>query len=320
MKRLLLVLALVAAPASAFSPYDVVSLMFQGIRFLHTESVPKEIVITETGVGKNQTEAVENALNLAVQRGIGVLVVSDQTAQGDKVIRNLVASYSSGVVNSYKIQNCTSDKVVSCTVTANISPWKFMRKLEGDANTIKVNGNDLYAQATTAQAAMNQRRKITEYYFKQIRQSGLEAKIREVKILPYGNKTQLSIDYEITWNAEFKKNMIAFLEKLQKDTQGESNQQVYIQWAPTGFFDNRVYINTHDAELRSTMLKYLFDPIEVNIAELNVCEKLNPPEDVFKIDWYGFRKQKVVTVETSRLRNIDRLSLSTSCGKALTNQ
>jgi hypothetical protein len=316
MKRLLLSLCFVAQPVLAFSPYDVVSLIFQGIRFYHSESVPKEIVITETGIGETQQAAVQNALHIAIEKSIGVLIVSDQTSQNDKVIRNLVASYSSGVVNSYNIQQCKKDKFVSCTVTANISPWKFMRKLEGDTNTIKVNGDDLYAQAITAQATMNQRRKLTEYYFKQIRQSGLEAKIREVKILPYGNKTQLSIDYEITWNAEFKKNMIAFLEKLQKDTEGQSNQQVYIQWAPTGFFDNRVYINTHDAELRSTMLKYLFEPIEVNIAELNVCERLDPPEDVFKIDWYGFRKQKVVTVETSRLRNIDRLSLSTSCGKS----
>ncbi len=314
MKRSLLALAFVCQPVFAFSTYDAISLIFQGIRFLKSESVPAEIVVTETGIGKTQTEAVNNALHLAVSKGIGVLVVSDQTIQNDKVIRNLVASYSSGVVNSYK-SSCAKKEEYICTVTANVSPMKFMRKLQGDSRTIEVNGKDLYAQAITAQETLKQRKKITEYYFSQIRQSGLEVKIREVKILPYGNKTQLAIDYDIQWNKEFKKSILAFLERMEKDIEGQYNQQVYIQWAATGFYENRVRINTQDSELRSLMLKHMFAPIEVSINELGICERYDPPEDVFKIDWYGFRKKTVVDIDTNRLKNIDRLSVSTSCGK-----
>jgi hypothetical protein len=34
---------------------------------------------------------------------------------------------------------------------------------------------------------------------------------------------------------------------------------------------------------------------------------------VFKIDWYGFRKQKTVTVDTKKLQNMDKISMSLGC-------
>ena len=317
MRHILLVLAFICQPVFAFSSFDAISLIFKGVQFLHTESVPEELIITETGIGKTQTEAVENALQLAISKGIGVLIVTDQTVDGDRVVRNLAASYSSGVVNSYEIRSCKNDKFYTCTVTAKVSPWKFMRKLQGDSQTMQVNGDDLLMKHRTASATMQQRRKIAEYYFSQIRKVGLDAKIREVKILPSTGSAKIAIDYEVKWNADYKKSMIAFLEKLEKDTEGETNQQVYIQWGPTGFFENRVRINTQDPYLRQMMIAYLYAPIEVNIVELGICERFDPPDDVFKIDWYGFRKQKVIEIDAQRLSGIRKLSVSTTCKNTL---
>ncbi len=135
--------------AQSFTPFDYVSLIFQGIYFSMSESVPEEITVTAKGIGETQAIAIETALNSAVQKAVGVLVISDQTVQNDRVIRNLVASYSSGVVNSYKIDTCQKDKVIHCTITAKVSPMKFMRKLQGDSQTIQVNGNDLLAKHQT---------------------------------------------------------------------------------------------------------------------------------------------------------------------------
>ena len=313
MKHILLVLAFICQPVFAFSSFDAIHLVFKGIHFLHADSTPKELVVSEIGMGKTQTEAVENALQLAISKSIGVLIVSDQTIENDRVIRNLAAAYSSGVVNSYTIDSCTKNEFVSCKVTAKISPWNFIRKLQGDSQTMQVNGDDLLMQHRSAQATMIQRRKIAEYYFSQIRNVGLDAKIREVKILPSNGNAKLAIEYEVKWNPDYKKSMIAFLEKLERDTEGETNQEVYIQWGPTGFFENRVRINTQDPYLRQMMLNYLFAPIEVNIVELGICERFDPPEDVFKIDWYGFRKQKVIEIDSQKLVGIRKLSASTTC-------
>jgi len=299
--------------AQSFTPFDYVSLIFQGIYFSMSESVPEEITVTAKGIGETQAIAIETALNSAVQKAVGVLVISDQTVQNDRVIRNLVASYSSGVVNSYKIDTCQKDKVIHCTITAKVSPMKFMRKLQGDSQTIQVNGNDLLAKHQTAKNTLIQREKITNYYFSQIRQSGLDVLIREVKILPSDTeKVKLVVDYEVKWNAEYKKEILKFLERLEKDTKNDGGQQVYIQWGPTGLFNNRVHINVVNERLRTSMLRMMHAPTFVKINELNLCEDINH-DNVFTIDWYGVKRQRTIEVDPAKLRGIQTLSASIGC-------
>jgi hypothetical protein len=229
------------------------------------------------------------------------------------VIRNLVASYSSGVVNSYKIDTCQKDKVIHCTITAKVSPMKFMRKLQGDSQTIQVNGNDLLAKHQTAKNTLIQREKITNYYFSQIRQSGLDVIIREVKILPSDTeKVKLVVDYEVKWNAEYKKEILKFLERLEKDTKNDGGQQIYIQWGPTGLFNNRVHINVVNDRLRTSMLRMIHAPTFVKINELNLCEDINH-DNVFTIDWYGVKRQRTIEVDPAKLRGIQTLSASIGC-------
>ena len=124
--------------------------MYQGIKFVHTDSVPKEMIVTSTGTGKTKEEAIDKALLSGIQESIGVLVVSDETAENDRIVRNLVAQYSSGVVSKYEVKSCIGTNPITCTVTAKVSPWNFQRKLMGDSNAIKVNGNDLQAQHMSA--------------------------------------------------------------------------------------------------------------------------------------------------------------------------
>ena len=299
--------------AQSFTPFDYVSLIFQGIYFSMSESVPEEITVTAKGVGETQAIAIDSALNSAVQKAVGVLVISDQTVKNDQVIRNLVASYSSGVVNSYKIDTCQKDKVIHCTITAKVSPMKFMRKLQGDSQTIQVNGNDLLAKHQTAKNTLIQREKITNYYFSQIRQSGLDVTIREVKILPSDTeKVKLVVDYEVKWNAEYKKEILKFLERLEKDTKNDGGQQIYIQWGPTGLFNNRVHINVVNERLRTSMLRMIHAPTFVKINELNLCEDINH-DNVFTIDWYGVKRQRTIEVDPAKLRGIQSLSASIGC-------
>ena len=316
MKKILLVLCLLLAAkatAQTVTPFQMASFIFQGVRFAIEHAPPKEIEMLGTGSGKTREEAIQNALLDAVQRGIGILIVTDQTIDGNKVVRNMAAAYSSGVVNSYTVKEC---RLNTCTVSAKISPWNFRRKLEGDSNVLKVNGNDLHAQYATTKAAMIQRHKMTEYYFESIRRIGLEVKIRELKIIPAMNdRAEILIDYEVAFNKEFKKDLIIFLEKLEKDTngRGEENHRIYIQWGPTGLFENRVFINAFDANTRSMMLKYMLEPIEVYFPELNLCERFDVKDSVFTVDWYGFRKQKSFDMNPLLLQNVSKVSARIGC-------
>jgi hypothetical protein len=186
----------------------------------------------------------------------------------------------------------------------------------GDSNTIKVNGNDLQAQHMSARHTLIQRQKLTKYYLSQIQQSGLEVKIKEVKVLPsLSENATVSIDYEVRWVPEFKKSIISFLEKLEKDTDGQTktNNQVYIQWAATGFSENRVRINAYDDGFRTMMESYLQQPVSIKINELGTCEQFDATGGVFGIDWYGFHKQKTVSMTPEQLSKIDKITMSVGC-------
>jgi len=317
MRKLIVGCLLMASttPSFAFGPLDYISLMFQGVYFTASESVPEEITVTTKGVGDTQPIAIENALNMAVQQAVGVLLLSEQSVKNDAVVRNLVSQYSSGVVNSYEVKNCDG-KPVSCVVTAKVSPWKFMRKLEGDSQTIQVNGNDLLAKHETAKNTLIQRYKMTFYYMSQIRQSGLDVHVRSVSVEPsFNDKVRLNVEYEVKWNKEFKKEIIRFLEKLERDTvKNDANHQVYIQWGPTGLFENRVRVNTFNEDFRQMMLHFMYEPIYVRIDELNICENVRH-ENVFTVDWYGVRRQTQIEVEPQRLKNVNKLSMGISCLK-----
>ena len=78
MKRLFLASLLVislSANSLEISTYSVASFMYQGIKFVYTNSVPKEMIVTSSGTGKTREEAINNALLSGIQESIGVLVV-----------------------------------------------------------------------------------------------------------------------------------------------------------------------------------------------------------------------------------------------------
>ncbi len=312
MRKLLLGLILVSNQSFGINltPLDYISIVYQGVKFFASDPVPKEILVTAKGTGKTREQAVENALNEAVQKGVGVLVVSDQTVSNDKVIRNLSAQYASGVVNSYNVISCNNFEPITCEIKAKVSPWKFMRKLEGDSKSVKVNGNDLYAQDATARNVLYQRRKIMEYYLFQVRQSGLEAKIKGVQVIPTTEKfATLLINYEIKWNEEFKKDLVQFLKKMEKDTQVDAPHQIHVQWAPTGLFENKVTINTHDEGFYKMVHSGMYQPTYVKFNEFKICDNLNLDFDIFSIDIYGVSRQKIVKVDRESLKSIQTVSM-----------
>ncbi len=316
-KLLVLVSLLLATKAMAGPPIQYLSLAINGVRFFFSETVPKEIIVTSDGTGNTREEAIQNALVSAVQKGIGVLIVTDDTVANGRVTKNLAAQYSSGVVNSYEVKHCNSLGLIKCEITAKVSPWKFQRRLEADTAVVKVNGGDLAAQHLTMQYTLIQRVKITNYYFSQLHQSGLDVKVKGIQMMPtLGSNATLLVDYEVRMNPEFKKSFITFLQKLEKDTNGraEENHRVYIQWGPTGLYENRVFINAYDPNFRALMYNYLAAPISIGIKEFGQCERFEAPGgNVMTVDWYGFRKQQQITVPAKQLENINNLSLSVGC-------
>jgi hypothetical protein len=142
-----------------------------------------------------------------------------------------------------------------------------------------------------------------------------------MKILPTpANIVQIEIDYLVTWNKEFKSNIIEFLIKLERDTEGQFNSKndgtvVVIAWDGTGFFsDNRVYIRTEDRQLAQFMGHMISDSVSVSIKPFNKCDIFDNTDGVFMIDFYGGKRRKTgIETTPDNLKKIKNIELSLGC-------
>jgi hypothetical protein len=320
LSALLLILTLGGCGSNQI-PISPTSIAIQGVQLLFSKSVPSEIIVTAKGSGETREKAIENALIAAVQEGIGVLVVSDVTIQNDAILKNIAITYASGVVTNYKVKNCIGSTRQVCEITASVSPWNLRKNLTSSTASLKVDGENLYGQYITTKNTMIQRRKLVDYYFSQIRKNGLDIKITSMKILPTpANIVQIEIDYLVTWNKEFKSNIIEFLIKLERDTEGQFNSKndgtvVVIAWDGTGFFsDNRVYIRTEDRQLAQFMGHMISDSVSVSIKPFNKCDIFDNTDGVFMIDFYGGKRRKTgIETTPDNLKKIKNIELSLGC-------
>jgi len=317
-------------------PLQAASLLFQGIQFVLSNSVPSKIPVSATGTGNSREEAIQNALRSAMQEGVGVLVVSETSVHGQSVTKDIVTQYSSAIVQSYKVENCSESARVSCDVTAIVTPWRFFEALEVNATKSKVDGKSLYAQHLTAQQAIRQRYRLSEYFLSKIRLHGLEAVLEDLQIVPT-NATEATIHlrYRVRYKREFWTELVSFLERLETDTGGGQTltgrrepklpgdpHTVILQWGPTGMRENRVFIHTYDRALAVLFDTYSRQiPIRVSLYELGLCDEIALGDsygrgfsgNIFQIDWYGLNREIRLKVPTHRLKAINQLSLRMGC-------
>ena len=310
------------------APVSPVSLVLQGVRFYFSSTIPAEIPVEAVGTGPTREKAIDNALIAAVQQAIGVLVVSDVTVESNKVVRDIAINYASGVVKEYSVKQCTDTARIQCTINAKVSPFAFQQKLLASASVTKIDGENLYGQYLTSRNAIIQRYRVTEYFFSRIRTQGIQAKLIRFEVQPtISGKVPIYFEYSIRFNPEYKRLLIEFLEKLQEDTgakpnvwtgkqletaRGVSPHTVYIQWAPTGFLENRVWIHTYDYNYAKMMGKYGHSDIFINIKELGICDRVSH-DGIFTIDWYGLTRRGTIEVDPEKLKGVKQLTLEAGC-------
>jgi len=310
------------------APVSPISLVLQGVRFYFSSTIPAEIPVEAVGTGPTREKAIDNALIAAVQQAIGVLVVSDVTVESNKVVRDIAINYASGVVKEYSVKQCTDSMRLQCTINAKVSPFAFQQKLLASASVTKIDGEHLYGQYLTSRNAIIQRYRITEYFFSRIRTQGLQAKLIRFEVPPSTkNKVPIYIEYSIRMNPQYKKTLIELLEKLQSDTgagpnvwtgkwrepaKGVDPYTVYIQWGPTGFLQNRVWINTYDYNYAQMIRNYEYSDIFINIKELGICDRVSQ-DGIFTIDWYGLTRRGTIEVDPEKLKGVKQLTLEAGC-------
>jgi len=289
----------------------------QGVRLYFSTIVPKEISVTAIGSGSTKEKAIDSALIRSVQEAVGVLMVSETSLQSDKVLNDIAIQYASGVVNEYKVIECKKEEVFNCRITAKVSPWSLQKNLLSKDSSVKVDGGNLYSQHLTTKDAILQRKKLTEYLFQKIRSEGLIYKVTSVKTIPTtDNLATIQIEYEVRWDKDFRNMIIEFLQRLEKDTGGsfkdyDERQDSYIQWAPTGWLDNRVYIKTNDSSFSKLINDYQYAPITVGIPSLRYCDRFDTADGIFYFD--SIKRTVFVKMNEKSLKELKDITLNTIC-------
>lgn len=170
-----------------------------------------------------------------------------------------------------------------------------------------------------------------------IRTHGLEAVLLEFKIEPSPTlEVQVRLKYKVQYKKDFKRELISFLQRLERDTGGGTDwngrrqepkmssnpRTAVLQWGPTGLNENRVYIHTYDDAFFSMIRKYRVEmPIYVSIPELNFCDRIELGDsygkgfhgDIFHVDWYKLTRVHTLRVSPELLKNIKQIRMRSGC-------
>jgi hypothetical protein len=314
-----LIAALLLLPTLAFgSQLTSLSLLVQGVR-LYFHITTKEIHIVSQGTGDSRDDAVKKALLNATQEAIGTLIISEVTTNADRVVENLALMYSAGVVSQYKVLNCREDARVTCTISAVVLPWSLHNKLQASGTAVAINGSDLYGRHVTTQEALVQRYRMTEYYLHKMRTQGLEVSLSEVSYVPtYGDKVKIQVDYNVTWNQEFRRAVMDYFTKLEKDTgvrqdgTFKPNQHtVYIKWGSGEYH----FVNSYDHDFIVLIEAYKNASVDVYFPEAGVCDRFDISNGLFSINNRSVRRSMVLELPPSTVKNLKQISLRLGCNK-----
>jgi hypothetical protein len=310
-----------------------------GVRLLFPSTLPDEIYTRSTGTGATREVAVKNALLSAVQQTMGVLIVSETTVVNDRLLRDIYAGYSSGIVKSFNIVGCSDGYYyrVSCTVNAITKPWAIRETIFATGRAVSVDGQNLYGQYVTQREVLLQRRKLMDYYLSRIRTVGLVPTIESVSVVPSASEDALiRIQFSLAWNPAFRQELIDFLKRLEKDTGGDRirrtpgygdfilNEEVYNQnfsnlvmsWGPRSgrWLSDEVVIKTPDHELYEMVRKNLYKPIDFSIEPFGLCDAIDIDDSILR---YASRRAQVyemtIWVQPQFLASVDRVAITMGC-------
>lgn len=114
---------------------------------LQSTAQPKEVTLVVTGEGATKEEATNNALRSAVEQAFGVFVSSNTEILNDEIVRDDIATISSGNIKSYKeiayLESPSGEKNI--TIQAVVSIGKLITYAQNHGSSAEFAGSTFAA-------------------------------------------------------------------------------------------------------------------------------------------------------------------------------
>ena len=258
-----------------------VTIVFKGIELLFSNSLPEEITVSATGTGSTKEEAIQNALKEAVQKGVGVLVVSDLRIAEQKIISDQLLNYSSGFVKEYRTEECSNNKQITCKLLAKVAPWNLLRNQFNVNVQNSINGEQLVTQHNSVKNVIAQQKKLLIYYKERISESGYRFEVKNVTSIPsYSNLIPIEITYRLTPNLDQRKEIFNFLKLVEITPDNKLSPEVEkkiitIDTDSSYLFKKNIRVVAWDEEMLAAFNELMSKNIEIYLEELGMCIKEN---------------------------------------------
>ena len=273
-------------------------------------------IVVVVGSGRSQQDSVENALDIAVKKVAGVLIVSEKKLRNNELVKDITLSYSGGYVSGYEIVECETDEVVQrfdCKLRVKVNKMKIRNFLYAEGNVIEI--QDEYAKYETQKKAVSDYQNMIRYYFTNIRTSYMRADIKNVNFRPYANNpsiVEVNVRFKVSLDKSYKKEFVNFLEKLQKDTGGSMQNYSFMirygfPFSAAEFMDNTVYLK----DIGINLYNYNHQSFGVVINPFNECVSSKHFHEgilTFKSETYNYSFR----INKSQLADADSISVQMS--------
>lgn len=102
---------------------------------------PKEVTLVVSGEGANKTEATNNALRSAIEQAFGTFVSTNTTILNDEVVKDEIATISSGNIKSYEEIGCeVSDNRTNVTLKTVVSISALVNYAKNHGSSCELDG------------------------------------------------------------------------------------------------------------------------------------------------------------------------------------
>jgi hypothetical protein len=258
-----------------------VTIVIKGIEFLFSESLPEEITVSATGTGSTREEALQNALKEAVQKGVGILVISDLRIKDQKIISDQLLNYSSGFIKDYKTEECLNNKKITCKIQAKVAPWNLLRNQFNLNDKQNINGEQLVTQHNSTKDVIAQQKKLLIYYKEKISEEGYKFEVKDVNSIPsYSNLIPIEITYRLIPNFDLRKEIFSFLKLVEVNPENKLSPEIEKKIITIGtdssyLFKKNLRVIYWDEEMLAAFNELMSKNIEIYLVELGMCIKEN---------------------------------------------
>jgi len=233
-------------------------------------------------------QAKKQAFRLASEQVAGTVVLSESELRNSRLTRNEIITYSSGLIDEYKIINrLDSPDFVKLTMDVWITESVMAQRLLAKSATERgINGTDL---SVRVDSILEQRRR-TDKIFQAILQDyprrAYQVKAQQplIQMDPYRNTT-ISVDWEINWDERF---FNAFY-----DAARQTGRKPCVFWGcpetPTFQIQNWEFDDVHLLRMIADHIRGTLTTVMTELQDINgravarTCENLNNISSLFVV-------------------------------------